>query len=430
MLYEGLFRLDETFRPEPWLCSKFSYDAETLTYTFTLRPGVTFSDGTPLTSEDVKASLEQAKTSPRYASRLSDVASIAAEEGAVTVTLSAPNTGFPALLDIPVCKQNPENPNVPIGTGPYLFSTEDSGAGLVANQMWWQDTHQPVDRIALVTAADHDTMLYRFTSREVQLIIADLTAAHPMNLTGTISYQDANTTIFQYLGCNVTREPLNTSALRQALSQGIHRSHITSAFLSGHADAAQFPVSPASALYPKALESRYSSTSFSEAVAETGYTSEQPLTLLVNAENSFKVSVAEYLAKQFTAGGVAVETRVLPWEEYTAALTTGDFDLYYGEVRLTADWDLSPLLSAGGSLNYGGWSNPRTEQLLVSYAASEDRSAAMRALCEHLQVQSPILPICFKSTSVLIQSDVLDGLTPTAAEPFYGLSCSIHLQEN
>lgn len=108
----------------------------------------------------------------------------------------------------------------------------------------------------------------------------------------------------------------------------------------------------------------------------------------------------------------------------------GRFDLYYGEVRLTADWDLSPLLSPGGSLNYGGWANPQTEQLLTAFASAQDRAAAAEALCAHLREQSPIVPLCFKSTSVLVQTGVAENLRPTMANPFYAFSsCAIHLRQ-
>ena len=126
-----------------------------------------------------------------------------------------------------------------------------------------------------------------------------------------------------------------------------------------------------------------------------------------------------------------MEVRVLPWEEYAAALAAGDFDLYYGEARLTADWDLGSLLEPGGRLNYGHWSNPDTSRLLTELAGAQDRTAAMRALCAHLKDQAPILPVCFKSTSVLTQAKVVEGLAPTAAEPFYALGqCAIHLKED
>ena len=54
----------------------------------------------------------------------------------------------------------------------------------------------------------------------------------------------------------------------------------------------------------------------------------------------------------------------------------------------------------------------------------------MRALCVHLKDQAPLLPVCFKSVSVLTQAGVAEGLQPTAAEPFYNLGqCVIHLEE-
>ena len=53
----------------------------------------------------------------------------------------------------------------------------------------------------------------------------------------------------------------------------------------------------------------------------------------------------------------------------------------------------------------------------------------MEALCAYLQEQAPILPLCFKSTSVLVQSEVVEGLTPTVAEAFHNLTeCVIHLE--
>jgi peptide/nickel transport system substrate-binding protein len=426
LICEGLFRLGPDFEPTPWLCKSYTYDADTLTYTFTLREGVKFSDGTPLTGNDVKTTLLRAKNSERYGSRLAQMASVSADGQTVTVSLHSANTSFPSLLDIPILKAGTEDS--PIGTGPYLFAVETSSAWLISNQSWWQGTAQPVDRIALIEASDQDTMLYRFTSHDVQLITADLTGTAPISATGSISYQDANTTILQYLGLNTNREPLNDAGFRRLLSQGIDRSHLVSAFLSGHGTPTQFPVSPVSPLYPAELERPYSLSDFSALLAESGYSADRPLSLLVNAENTFKVSVAQQIASAFSAAGISMTVNILPWEEYTAALLAGDFDLYYGEIKLSADWNLSPLLGSIGMLNYGGWLDPQFDQYLANYLASSDPAASMEKLCAYLQKQAPILPLCFKSTSVLLQTDVLSGLVPTMNNPFYNLTdCTIRL---
>ena len=79
LLYEGLFRLDRQLEPEAVLCGDYRYDPEALTYTFTLRGGLTFSDGSAVTGEDVAATLRRAMTSDRYRARLYQVASVTAD---------------------------------------------------------------------------------------------------------------------------------------------------------------------------------------------------------------------------------------------------------------------------------------------------------------------------------------------------------------
>lgn len=430
LLYEGLFALDEHQEPQEMLCTDYTYDAASFTYVFTLRSGVTFSDGTPLTGSHAAASLNRARSSDRYGSRLRQVRSVTGGDTTVTVVLSAASTGFSALLDIPIVKSGTEKDLVPVGTGPYRFDSQENC--LVRNESWWSGEHLPLDRILLSNAKNKDLMLYQFQSHDVQLITADLTGAEPVSATGNTSYQDAGTSILQYVGFNTTREPFNSPQLRRALSLGVDRGTLVSAFLSGHGAAVQFPLPAESPLYPTELETAYSHDAFADAMKAAGFASgaDQSVTLLVNQENSFKVSAASYLAECLSDYDLKVTVRSLPWEEYTAALAAGDFDLYYGEVKLTADWDLSALVGTGGSLNYGGWSDPRTDQLLAAYAAADDRAAAMKTLCTRLRDQSPILPVCFKSTSVLYQTGTLEGLNPTAANPFHRLGdLTIHLLE-
>lgn len=431
LLYEGLFRLDGAFEPQPCLCTGYTRDEDATHYTFQLRPGVQFSDGSSLTGRDVKATLDRARSSQRYGSRLAGISSVSASEDSVTVSLSSPNTALPALLDVPIVKSGKQDGPAPAGTGPYFLAEEETGSYLIANQSWWRGQGQPLERITLVDASDSSAMLYRFSSHEVQLITADLTGPQAVSTTGSVGCVDADTTVLQYVGCNTSRAPLDSPALRRALWLGVDRANVVEAYLSGHGRAAAFPVSPACALYPADLEEAYSPEDFARAVSESGYGAQRTLTLLVNEENGFKQSIARLLADNWTAGGVSVEVRALPWEEYAAALSAGDFDLYYGEVRLSADWDLGSLLEPYGALNYSHWSDPDASGLMAACAGAEDRAAAMRALCLCLRDRAPILPVCFKSTSVLTQTGVADGLAPTAAEPLYALEqCVIHLAQS
>ena len=431
LLYEGLFRLDRQMEPQPCLCASYAYDAASLTYTFTLRAGVTFSDGTPLTAADVSAALWRAKASQRYGARLADVSAISAGEGTVSVTLSAPNTGFPALLDSPIVKSGTEGDPAPVGTGPYAFSAGEDGPRLTARAGWWRGEARPAEEIFLSAAQDREALLYQFSSHGVQLITADLIGPEPIAATGNTSYQDADTTVLHFIGVNTLRQPFQDAAARRALGLGINRDTLVSAVLSGHGRAAQAPVSPVSPLYPSGLDALYSYDAFAAAMEAAGLAAGEarPVKLLVNQENSFKVAAAEYVAAALSDFDLQVQVEALPWAEYAAALAAGDFGLYYGQVKLTADWDLSPLVGTGGALNYGGWSDPQTDQLLAAYASASDRAAALEALCARLADQAPIIPLCFGASSVLYQTGVVSGLSPTAAEPFYDLGrCAIRLQ--
>ena len=432
LLYEGLFALDGQFQPQEALCASSSVSADGLQWSFIPRSGVTFSDGSPLTAAEIAASLTLARISPLYSARFAGVTDIAAANGMVTVTLSRANGALPALLDIPIVKSGTEESLTPVGTGPYYFTTDEAGACLASHSGWWRGESRPAERIALSAARDREAILYQFSSHEVQLITADLIGTEPITATGNISYEDADTTVLQFLGFNTARAPFQDSAARRALGLGINRETLVSAVLSGHARAAQFPVSPVSPLYPAELESLYSYDDFAAAMEAAGLNTgrTRTVTLLVNQESTFKVSAAEHIAQALSDFDLQIQVEALPWEEYAAALAAGNFDLYYGEVRLPANWDLSALVGTGGSLNYGGWADPQTEQLLAACAAAEDRAAALSDLCAYLQQQAPILPLCFKSSSVLYQTGAVSGLTPTAAEPFYDLpSCQIHLRQ-
>lgn len=420
LLYEGLFVLDERFEAQPMLCSSYIRSGDGLTYTFNLRDGVVFSNGAELTSSDVLATYRRAQVSERYAARFSNVVSMRVGRGTFTVTLRQGDSAFPALLDIPIVKSGTEKDTIPIGTGPYQFFTADDGPFLVRSESWWNDNSALPERIALAGAKDADTAVYLFSAQNAHLLTADLLSQTTAASLGGVDMADAPTTTMLFLGFNTRTPALSTPALRTAMASAFDRKIAVTTLLAGHADAAQFPISPRSALYPAAAEASYVPGTYAAALSALSDTSQQPdpvgLTLLVNEENSFKTALAEYLARQLTAAHVTVTPVALPWNEYLEALESGAFDLWLGEIRLTADWNVTSLVGTGGALNYGKFSDSDTDAALRAFLSNED-SATAAELCAQLAEQAPILPIAFKSLSVLTPQDMINGLSPTATQP-------------
>lgn len=426
LLYEGLFTLDPHWEVQPLLAERYTYDAASHSYTIELRSDVTFSDGSPLNAYDVVSTLQRARSSPRYASRLQDVSSIYSYGNTVEINLRRDNAQLPALLDIPIIKAGTEDSLFPIGTGPYSYTDQDGKPRLVANTAWHIGKPLPLQEIGLVRCKDNDSVAYAFYAREVQLLSYDLTATHGSNVSGIGIYEDAPSTAMHYIGLNVNHEPLNNPAVRHALSLGIDRGECVNAYLLGHGLPAQYPLSPASTLYPAGQDVAYSPDNFDSAMAAAGYSSGNTtsLTMIVNAESEFKVSAAQKIAADLSRHDLKISVEALPWDSYLQRLRSGNFDLYYGECRMTADWDLQSLLGAGGALNYGGYADPKMDTLMQAALSSDEqqRSAAYNSLYTYFEQQSPLLPVCFKSLSVLMPSGAVEKITPTAANPFYDFS--------
>ena len=422
LLYEPLFQLDGEFSPQPLLCTGYTVSEDGLVYTLSIRQGVTFSDGSQLEARDVASSLRRAAASQRYGSRLRDIRQVTTRgSDTVVVTLARPNSHLPALLDIPVVKTGTEEDAAPAGTGPYLFITSGEGAFLAANPNWWQGRTLPLERIELVDAKDSDTVLYLFTAREIQVYAADLTRGEAA-LSGRLDAVDIPTATMQFLGINTRRAALQDQELRRVLRLGIPRETVVEGYLSGHAAPAQFAISPASGDYPAEMETAYSLETYRQSLTALWAAEEEreplTLTLLVNADSASKTAIAQYLAQSLSVEGLLqVTVEALAWTDYLEALAGGDFDLYYGEVRLTADWDISELIGTGGELNYGGWSAVDTDAMLEACRAGGEN--AYRNLCRHLREAVPLLPVCFKSASLLTHSGAVENARPTAANIFY-----------
>lgn len=432
LLYEPLFRLDKSFHPEPVLCGSYEWDETGLVCTLELREGVSFSDGSALTARDVVENLLRAKESERYAYRLRHVTGITANRaGQVLLTLDAPNQGLPALLDIPVVKRTTAEQMVPVGTGPYMLVSDSEGTCLQAREDWWQQKNLPVNSIPLIHAKDQDTALHLFHSKRIELLTVDPTA-DVSQVNGKSEAVSQPTTILQFIGFNTAEGRLFADpALRGLFSQGIDRETLVHAQLAQLAAAAQFPVSPEAEIYPKDLEKAYREEEFLDALRTAGQDSGETkeLTFLVGGSDSFRSTSARYIAEHLSVLVWRINVVELPWEEYLAALEAGDFDLYFGEVRLTADWDLTDLLGTEGSLNYGGYTNAATDLLLQNFAAAGNRQDAAKQLFSHLQVYTPIAPVCFKNYSVLTHPNVVEGIEPAPGGVFHGIeSWKIHLK--
>lgn len=416
LIYEGLFQLDTSFTPQKQLCNSYEVSKDGLVWTFSLRRGITFSDGTPLTATHAAQSLELARTSASpYAGRFACVASITAPgDHQLVITLSRPNTSLPALLDIPIVLGSGDRP---LGTGPYVLTQNgDDSLSLVP-----RDGARPTIPVVSVTRTRELTTA--FERGTVSLVTTDLSGTDSPGYSGTYRTVDYDTTTLVYLGFNTARSPFSSPSDRRAATAALNRNELVSAAWSGHARAAALPIHPASPLYDEGLARHLPTPDDArELMVQAGLTGRRA-TLIVNSENSYKVAAAQLIARHLEQAGLTVIVSAMPWADYLSALANGQFDLYVGEVSLTADFDLTNLISNDGALNYGRWRSMQADDLLQAFlsAPDENRQQAASQLCTHLTEQAPLAPLCFKRGSVLTLWSRAEDLTPTRTNVFFGI---------
>lgn len=430
LIYRGLFTVGRDFQAKNELCESYTISEDGLIWTFHLA-GAVFSDGTPLTAREVVSSLDAARESTRYATRLKDVKRVEAKGETAVVTLSRPNGSLPLLLDIPIVKEG-EDPLCPLGTGPYAFAENEDGLLLTARQ----GAQVPLPLIYLRTVEAGDDLVYAFDAQEISLVDEDLTGTNALGYSGRLETTDYPTTTLLYIGCNLSSGPCRDQKVRQAVALGVDREELVEKQLAGHAVASALPVHPNLPGYDDALARQWGRDRERalSLLNEAGWTGDQegalvrrgePLTLrlLVNQDNTFKTAAAENLAEALRGLGCSVTLDKLSWEDFTRALERGEFDLYLGETALTADFDLELLLGWNGVLNYGKFADEETWAVMARYRESrgEDRETTLVNLCGRVAELSPIIPLCFKNGSLLTQWGQVSGAAPTQRDVFAGI---------
>lgn len=440
LMYEGLFSVSPSFQAENVLCE--SYTGDGVNFSFNIRKGVKFHDGEELTAQDVVYSISLAQASSLYSSRLSNIISAVAENRYVlSITLASANTSLPLLLDIPVLREGSGDENIPAGTGAYFISSSGENTFLRAFDSHRSRSSLPLERIYLKEYEGLE-LTSAFETGYIDLVLSDPAGIAYYDYGGDNEAWHYSTSSMQYIGFNTNSGFFSRSWARRSAALLIERSYIVSDIMLGSAFESSIPVSPASVLFSESAEelTQYSPQAASLLLMENGaadyngdgwleyLSGDVPVSFtidfIVSSENMNKLDAARHIAHALRSAGLNVNLRELPWEDYVNALKSGDFDMYYAEALLTADFNLSELLIYGGSLNFGGASSQDCAQLISDYLASgeNERFDAMQNLCEYLADYCPISPILFRRESVLTRRGAVSGAVPTQYNAFHGIT--------
>ena len=419
LLFQSLFVTDRDYVTQPQLCKSYTVTPELKSYTFYLE-AATFSDGTPLTVEDVIVSLNAARASNFYAGRFLHITEIIpSADGGITFNLDTPVENLPLLLDIPIVKAGEVALDRPIGTGPYILYSAAGGESLRRRTDWWCSPKMAItaDTITLFAANSTTHIRDQFEFEDLSLVCADPGSDRYADYRCDYELWDCENGIFLYLTTSRNSEVFSNDAVRIALTHAIDRDMLAEDFYRGFARGASLPASPLFPYYSQNLAERYSydSVKFLNAVKDNGMEG-KTVVLLVNKTDSLRLRVARAIAKMLTDCGLVVELKALSGTAYTEALKFRNFDLYLGQTRLSPNMDLSAFFETYGALSWGGVND------LGAYALSLqalENHGNYFTLHKQVMDRGLICPILFRSYSVYAIRGLLSDLTPARDSVFF-----------
>ena len=256
LVYDRLLGYGLDLQPQPELATDFAYSADGKSITFPLRSGVTWSDGQPFTSADVKYTYELIKKESlgAYAQWLTGLTSVEAPNAqTVTLVFDVPQAFNPALT-IPILPQHIWGSmssdeiqafanDTPVGTGPFTFAEWKRGESvtLVRNPTFWGPPPAPAG-VIYVLYANEDVMAQGLKRGDVDI----LTEVPPTIWDGLQGAENVKSVSlpswsFHHIGFNVSTEAtskgdplLRDAVVRQALSYALNREQLVEIALAGH----------------------------------------------------------------------------------------------------------------------------------------------------------------------------------------------------
>lgn len=447
MIYETLLyfnRLDGSIHP--WLASSYQWSSDGTGLTFTLRPGVRWSDGRPFTSDDVVFTLNLSKQYPALDLNglWQNVQSVSAPD-AQTVVVTFKHPAVPMLWYIAGQTyivprhiwQTMGDPTLvtndhPVGTGPFVLKSFNSQLYVMArNPHYWQPGKPYIDELRYPAYTSNTSADLLLSEGQV-----DWTGLFTPNIKQTYVNLDPAHNHYWFppadvvmLYLNTAKYPFNQVAVRQAISAAIDRQQINTTAEVGYEPVAN----PTGLILPnesKYLQSQLAGLAYKQDIAKAGTLLENagfhkgPDGVYVDMQGNrlaFKMNVVsgwtdwvtacQIMANNLKAAGIDVSVNAVSFNQYISALTQGTFDtsISWTNPGPTPYFLFNSLLNSSNTAaigaqatsNFERWSDSATDKLLTQYAGSVDPAIQQQALdgLQRIMVdQVPSIPLVYGAT--------------------------------
>lgn len=391
-VFDTLVEPDENLQMQPALAESWETSPDQLTWTFRLRPGVTFHDGTPLSADDVVYSyrriIDEELTNSDKFSSVSAVEAPDPSTVIIRVDRPTPNMltnlgGFKGMAI--VSRANVESGRLathPVGTGPFRFAGQKSGDSitLAANPDYWAGS-PGISGVTFRFISEPSTALSALQAGEVDWTdsvppqrVSQLGSDESLRLAVTPSND------YWYLALNQARRPWNDVRVRQAIAYAIDRDAIVQATTYGTAAANQLAIpqgNPWFTPYDRYRDDGEAGLETARNLLREAGAEPENLDMLVTTEYPETVTAAQIIADNLAPLGVTVNIRTVDFATWLDEQNSGNFDmLMMGWLgNIDPDDFYYAQHHTGGTSNAQKFSDPEVDRLLDAGRVETDRAA-------------------------------------------------------
>lgn len=322
-LYEGLVKATSDGNMVPAVASEVKISDDAKTYTFTLRDGITFHDGTEVTVEDVKYSIDRYAEAQGESSAFSIVSEVVIQdEKTVDVVLNEGYSEFLPMMNVAIIPEtNEDAAGNPIGTGPYRFVSYTPGQKLVLEKYdgYWQEDVPSLDQVEFKFIADSNTAFMELQAGTID-IMKNLSSEQAQALADSeFQIVEGNMNLVHAMYLNSEYEPLKETKVRQALCYAVDRDAINNFLFNGKSKVIGSHMIPNMGKYyePEAENVyTYDPAKAKTLLAEAGYPDGFDLEITVSSAYPLHVNTCEILAEQLKAVGIHATINQVEWSTW------------------------------------------------------------------------------------------------------------------
>ena len=422
-LFEGLVKPTSDGDFIPAVASKYEESEDGKVYTFTLRDGVKFHDGTLVTAEDVKFSLDKcadaSKGEPLVAA-YSNIESIEiADEKTIVITLKEPNTEFLAYMTTAIIPASNTEPDTnPIGTGPYKFVSRSPQENFVVERFdeYWGEP-AGIEHVTFKVCANANSIVMDLEGGSIDMF-ARVTASQAAELSDQFQVLEGTMNLVQALYLNNAQKPFDDVRVRQALCYAIDPEEIMMMVSDGKGTELGSSMFPAfSKYFVEELNHTYDQDveKAKELLKEAGYPDGEGFPAITYKYPSLQLDsdMAQALQAQWKTNlGIEVELQAEEQQVQVAERRSGDFQL--ARMRWTADFtDPFTFLSmyrSNDSYNDNKTNCPEYDELMAQSNEESDPTARFELLhqAESVLVNDYCfgVPVLNSSNIYLVSTDI------------------------